>query len=475
MMRATGLTLSLFAALVSTPAIAAGLTPDQYLEQVKTQNEEVKGAISSSEASQRRSESASLALAWSLYMNGGYKSDAKLYPLPFVTYGKVDYASYNVGFSKVTSFGLETKVGYSLMHTQYNGLNVPGVTGTVEFFDTTPMFEFKQSVWGNGFGRKTRADQESAQATMLEGRFRSRNQARSLLIKAEETYWQLALVRERVEVSKKALDQAEKIYAWAKRRSENNLADDVDALQAQAALEIRRVDLQTAEDDERTASRMFNRFRNVDSDSVDDALSEVGSDNLLVFNVPAIQPQRDDVKMAEMQQKGAAARAASAAETYKPTLDVYGNYALNGRAAGLGQALGNPFQAGRPTWEVGFRFNMPLDRELASESVAGARQEQMAAEMILQQKLRDQEQDWKELQRKIGELKNRLKMQQTLVSVQKTKLQRERERLKGGRTTTFQVLSFEQDFALSRLGEIGAKSALVQAITQVKQYDGGAL
>lgn len=472
MQRAMRVFLILVMGTFGFAAWAGELSPEAFLGQVRNQNEEVKGAIDSSEGSLKRSEAASLALSWSLFLNGAYKSDARLYPVPLMSYTSIETQNYSLGFRKLTSFGMEAKVGYSLMHTDYRNLVVGGTPSPLAFFDTTPFIELKQSLWSNGFGRATQADQESAQAMMLESRFRSRQQARSLLIRAEEAYWQLALIRERIEVSKRALEQAEKIYKWAKQRSERNLADDVDALQAEAALELRRLEVQTALDDERAASRALNKMRNIDSDVVEDTLVEVKSDTLLGFKAPDIKPERDDVKMAEFQQKAAMARAASAAEQYRPTLDVYGNYALNGRANNASQALGNPFQAGRPTWEVGLRFNMPLDRGIASEAIAGANLEQQAAEMILRQKQRDQQQDWLDLQRRIADLQKRLQLSQTLVNVQKTKLQKERERLNAGRTTTFQVLSFEQDFAQSRIAEIGAKNALIQAITQVKQYGG---
>jgi len=471
MLRAAGLVLTFSVSTVSFPLYAGSLTPEGFLEQVRNQNEEVKGAIESSEGSLKRSGAAGLQLSWALFANANFKSDARLPPLPFYTLNRLETQNYSVGLRKLTSFGLEAKVGYALMDTRYFGMTIGG-DPNLHFLDATPIVELKQSLWSNGFGRTTRADQDAALATALEGRFRSRHQARSLLIKAEQTYWQLALAREKVEVSKKALEQAEKIAGWAKQRVDRNLADEVDALQAQAALELRRLELQSAQDDERTAARVFNRFRSVDSDKVDDALTEAGSESLLKFQPPTWKPEGDDVKMVEMQMKGAAARAASAIEAYRPTFDVYGSYALNGRNAAVGAALGNPFQAGRPTWELGMKFVMPLDRGLASEAIGGAQQEQQAAEMIVRQKQRDQDQDWQELQRKIAELKHRLQLTQSLVNVQKTKLQRERERLAAGRTTTFQVLSFEQDFAQSRLAEIGAKTALVQAITQVKQYGG---
>lgn len=112
------------------------------------------------------------------------------------------------------------------------------------------------------------------------------------------------------------------------------------------------------------------------------------------------------------------------------------------------------------------------DRGLASEAAAGYRKEQMGAEMTFRQKQTDLMNEWSDLKKRIAEFKVRLKLTQGLVAAQKAKLALERERLNTGRTTTFQVLMFEQDYAQSKLGEIGAKAALVRALTQLKVYGG---
>lgn len=457
----------------SFPTFADELSVESYLKEVRNKNEAVAGAILQSEGSQARSKEGELSTTAALFSDAEYRINGQLPLIPITSYDSINMFKYNLGVKKTFSFGLDAKLYYSVMHTNYvNQSSSFGAIPAINFFDTTPTLELSQQLWGNGFGRTVRARQDQAEAGMLATSFANRHLAKSLLASAEEVYWALSLARERKEIAHDALEQAKKIYKWNASRVERNLADEVDALQSKAALEASELDYQLACDTERQSARAFNKMRNVDSDVVEQDLPELEADKLLSRSVPESKPQRDDVKAAEQQQRAAIAGGTVSKEGLRPTLEVYGTAAMNGRNAAFGAALQNPFEANRPTWVAGVRFNMPLDRSLASQSMAGVLKEQMAAEMSYRQKQKDLVQDWQDLTHKIKELKYRLKLSKGISATQKLKLQRERQRLTSGRTTTFQVLQFEQDFSRAKLGEIGAKTELVRALTQLKLYGG---
>ncbi len=459
---------------LATQASADALTPEQYLQEVQTRNEDYKGQIQNSEGSARRAGEGELATATLLYANAEYNSDSRLPVLPLFTYDAINMHNYSLGVKKLTSFGLDIKAYYLLMHTKYmNGL-LGGVTPvSVDFWDARPTVELSQSLWANGFGRATRANEERARAGATAQSLMARHASRAFLVQAEDTYWRLSLARERLEISHVAVEQAEKIHKWNQERVERNLGDEVDALQARAALEMRELELQAAKNEEASAARLFNRMRNIASDQVPQVLIEPRSEDLLDRKIPAsVKPMRDDVLAAEQNQRAAIAGSVSAVEKLRPELTAYANYGLNGRDPALGASLGNPFSASRPTYAVGLKFAMPLDRALVSETAAGYRQEQIAAEMIYRQKLNDQKQEWQDLIHRVRESKTKLKLSRTLVESQRLKLKRERERLKSGRTTTFQVLMFETDYAKAQAAEIMAKGELVRTLNQLKLYGG---
>lgn len=446
------------------------LSPEDYLKVVRTKNEEIRGAIAASEGALKRSEEAELMTSTAVFANAEYAQDGMLPVMPFFTQDSINTQRLSLGVKKTTTFGLDAKFYYLMRHTNY--VNMSAGFPPIKFYDTRPTLELTQSLWSNGFGRSTRANQAAAEAGALASSYAQSYKVKSLLAAAEDSYWGLVLAREKVEVTHIALEQAQKTYKWSSERVKRNLADDVDGLQAKAALEVRQLEMQVALDEERSAARMFNRFRSENSDVVTVQLAKLSSEELIDRKIHDTKPQRDDVKAAEQQQKAAIAAASASIEKTNPTLDVSAMYGLNGRNPNAASALGDPFGANRPSFSVGLNFAMPLDRGLASEAAAGYRKEQMGAEMTFRQKQTDLMNEWSDLKKRIAEFKVRLKLTQGLVAAQKAKLALERERLNTGRTTTFQVLMFEQDYAQSKLGEIGAKAALVRALTQLKVYGG---
>ncbi len=465
----------LMVALAFAPsAFAEPLTPEQFIKEVQSKNEDYKGQVQSSEGSALRAGEGGLATSTMLFANAEYNSDSKLPVLPLFTYDAINMHNYSLGVKKLTTFGLDIKAYYLLLHTKYvNGLLGGSTPVTVDFFDARPTIELSQSLWANGFGRATRANEDRARAAATAQSLMARHASRAFLVQAEDTYWRLSLARERLEISHVAAEQAEKIYKWNAERVERNLGDEVDALQAKAALEMRQLELQAAKDEERAASRLFNRMRNLASDQVPQTLVEPRSEDLLERKIPNdIKPMRDDVRAAEQNQRAAVAGSIAAIEKLRPELTAYANYGINGRDPALGASLGNPFSAGRPTYAIGVKFAMPLDRSVVNDTAAGYRQEQIAAEMIYRQKLNDQKQEWQDLIHRVRDVKAKLRLSRSLVEVQRLKLKRERDRLKSGRTTTFQVLMFETDYAQAQAAEIMAKGELVRTLNQLKLYGG---
>src|SRR5436853_103260 len=71
-------------------------------------------------------------------------------------------------------------------------------------------------------------------------------QMQNVVIQAASAYWNLALVRETVRVARDAFGRTEALLKWHDKRVNNGLADKADLLQAEAALQTSRINLQTA-------------------------------------------------------------------------------------------------------------------------------------------------------------------------------------------------------------------------------------
>ena len=469
--------LVLFSSLAFTAQAADLYRSDAYLKDVRANNLEVKSALQAAEGARRRSQEGDLVTSPAFYTQAQAGADSKLPVLAFFNYTKLETQGVSLGVSQLTSWGQQLKVYYNAIHYNYVDLvfPTPGAGPKTRFFDTQPGLEVTQSFWSNSFGRGTRATRTLLESQAMASSYASQFRARAALAAAEETYWKLVIVREKLSISAVALEQARKIFEWSSNRAKRHLGDEADALQARAALEARELEIQIARDEERTASRAFNKTRQLDSDQVKELLEPLPLEKLTKLKAENRMDKREDVRAAEEQQKAAIAGAAAASEKDSPTLDLTGSLSFNGRNDNLGPSIGDPFSAGRTTWALGAKFILPLDRGAASDAVNGWHQEEKAAELMLQQKLFEQEQDWKDLGKKLEEAQRRLELAQKLVAAQKTKLEYERARLKQGRTITFQVLSFEQDYAQAQLMQLQAESVLVSLNSYLKLFVGGTL
>jgi len=134
-------------------------------------------------------------------------------------------------------------------------------------------------------------------------------------------------------------------------------------LQAEALVKARELELVSARNEERSASRVFNSSRNIDSEHVQEILSEIDSTTINELKIPARATLRDDVKAAREAARAAGANAVMSTERNKPTLDLVGNLALNGQTgfyptSDLSTSIANSASFRRPTAAIGFRFVM---------------------------------------------------------------------------------------------------------------------
>jgi outer membrane protein TolC len=466
--------LGIYAALHCPASRADGvLSLNAYLSEVRNKNQAVQGAVESSKASVERRQEKDLATSPTLFANVSVAADSKIPQLPFFTYDQINAHSYSLGISQMTSFGLQGKLYYALDYTSFLNPILPGGGSGAfpfQFYDARPVIELSESIWGNGFGKSVRAGADLIEAQTKAAEFGSKFQARSLLLQAESAYWRLVVARSMVTIEDEALTQAKDIYDYTARRERSNLGEASDALQAKAAWELRKLELKSAKDEERSAARAFNALRNVASNEVTEGLDELTTESVNALTPPARAKLRDDVVAAKHSLEATSASAVLAVEKNKPTLDVFASLALNGRDTTIGGVMGNSYTANRPTRSVGAKLVIPLDLGAAEAARHGAIRDRDAAEMTYQQKLMDQERSWTDLTEKLQEAKERLELSTTIEKAQQDKMKNERKRLNLGRTTTYQVLLFEQDLSQSQLARLKAQADVLGIYTQMKLF-----
>lgn len=470
---------ALFAGSVaSLPAWSAGsLSLDRYLEQVRIDNKDVRSSLLASEGAAMYLEKGTLLLAPTAFGDISYLDDKKP-PLTTLTGDRTAKSTYTLGVRKLTTFGLEGQVSYSLIHTQlfnvptFNIAGVGSISPPSNYYEGRTEIVLTQSVWRNGFGRGTRANQELLEAQASATRHTENFSIKSQLAVAESAYWRLALARETLNVSRESIERAMKIRDWAARRERFALGDKADRLQAEAALSLRKLDLQAAEDESRQAALAFNAARQIDSDEVPERLQTPTLKKLLALKAPDRAEFREDVLAAKDVTRAAQANVELALQQLSPDIQLYGLGALNSRDNGATTAVSDSFKTDRPTWLVGLRFSAPLDLPQILQSRKGHALQREAAELDFERKVFEQENAWKDLNRTLSETQRRLQLSQEIEGAQREKLMYEKKRHEKGRTTTYQVLLFEQDFASAQLTRIARERDVLAVLAQMKVFRG---
>ena len=301
--------------------------------------------------------------------------------------------------------------------------------------------------------------------------FQNENQSVSYLAQAESAYWKLSAWKDVVKIQETALKAAQNIFDYVSRKKKMNLGEEADVVQARALVEARTLELQVAQNEQKEAARAYNRFLNQPADAPIGELESVNYASLENIAVPQNRPgDRYDVKATEAQLATAKASSQLVNERNKPTLDVFGNYALNGRDKEQAEAMKEAGYTDTDTAYVGVRFNMPLNFGATGDAKAGALKAERAAEYNRQYALYSQEQDWINLTKNLSDARDNLRLLGRIETAQKTKLDVERSRLRQGRTTTYQVLLFEQDYSQAALSRVKSAANILALQTQLKLY-----
>lgn len=451
---------------------SAQLTLNDFLTQVGEKNQGVVANKLVAEGTQGREEEGRLIFRPSLFAQGQVMVDKKPVGNPSTQGTQTDSEYATAGVMQNFDFGLKGQLSYTLYHTQIYNAGTTFVP-LADYNDGSAKIELSQSLWRNLWGKENKAQADIIDSQAKASKHLANFTVQSTLATAESIYWSLSQTRKIIKVQQDNLSRAKQLREWNQRRISTGLAERSDFLQADSNLKLREYELQSALQQQNLLQRTFNSMRGIDGNLVAEELEPVDSKNLKSIAAPAKAELREDTKAALEQQTIAKSNAALAIERNKPTFELYGSYAFNGRDADRADAISNSFKTNHTTSAVGIRFNTPLDFGTTNSAIEGYKKEQMAAEINYQKKVFDQDREWNDLLTKFEDAKVKLEFVEKIAEAQRVKTLNERNRLNNGRTTTFQVLSFELDSAQSELLRIQTETDLLNIYAQLKIFSAG--
>jgi outer membrane protein TolC len=128
------------------------------------------------------------------------------------------------------------------------------------------------------------------------------------------------------------------------------------------------------------------------------------------------------------------------------------------------------FQFTYPTWNLGAQFNLPLDVFTAQRVSEGYQKNYESAALNLKDKQLELAQDWARLKSRLEDVDRRLGMAADIEEIQKKKADQEKKRLEYGRTTEFQLLSFENDYNAARLNRLSVILEKLSILAQAEWW-----
>jgi outer membrane protein TolC len=157
-------------------------------------------------------------------------------------------------------------------------------------------------------------------------------------------------------------------------------------------------------------------------------------------------------------------------EKNKPNLNLSLSYLKQGRdldAAGADAAV---FDQQKESYMVGVQFSVPLNLGNMNDSKNGYEQLRRSQALSEQARQRGEAIQWRNAVDQAKALSEQLTIVRQLETIQKNKADLERSKYNNGRSTTYQVLNFEQDYVNTRNQRINLERDLRKFINSLSLF-----
>ena len=440
---------------------------ETYLKDVRTKNHDIISSQSAIKGSSGTSEASSLGFSPIAFTSYTYTDDKADNSLKTLGASESKTSTLMLGVSQKFRYGFNLDVKYALIDVKYDKTSedIPS-----ENYISSPSLSLKISLWQDIGGRSSRAQEQAALSGSQAKIYAEKYKIRMTEYQAELTYWGLALARRMVEIQQDNLSRAKKQLDWTKSRYNRSLADASDLVQIEALVQNYTLALKQAQESVRSTSISFNNMRGSESLQVNEKLQPFNTSILEKLKVPTSVGYRTDVKAALYSLEASKLQAKLSKDKLRPSLDLSSTYSLKNIKGTRSDALSDSFETDTPTWSVGLTLSTPLDFGILSRAKAGYDHEVAAAKENFDKQVIDQKVEWQNYLKKLQYSKENLAHSTKLKEIQKTKLQYEKDKYNKGRTTLFQVLSYETEYASSTANELTSLLEVVKNYAYLKTY-----
>lgn len=444
------------------------LTLQDYKKQVFEKDPQTISLRTQMESYDKVKSQADMLTSVNVFANAGWLDDQRPTTNPGFQGNQTLSETLTLGLQQQTAYGLKWSLSQNYQKTDIKNASTTAVPQP-KYYDNFPKLELSLPLWRNWLGKETQSDQSQI-------RLQSEVQYKKAKIdwiqrqnEIEETYFNLLSKQETYQIQKDSLSRAQKILQWSESRFKRNLIDEGDLFQAQAAVQSRELNLVAAFNELQTATRKFNSLLGLASDETKVQL-QVENINLARLNLNKNEAKkRLDIELRADQIEAQKRSYQVQKEKMKPSLDLQVQGWTQGRDVTYRSAQKNTFKDEDYLF-VGVGFSMPLDQFKASRIRTGYSDLIQSQQQLEEVRQRDLALNWQDTVEQASQIKQQLEIVRRLEDLQRKKADSERAKLNQGRSTTFQVLNFEQEYLLTRNQRIQTEFLARQFLNSLALY-----
>jgi outer membrane protein TolC len=461
--------LSVFTAHAKN-AQAQTLTLDEYTKQVVAHSHALKRSSKQIEISQENIKGFGQATAPQLVSNATILRDRQP-PQGFPSYSALNAETFGIGVEQQFNTGTKAAVNVEWQNSKLIDMTpAPGVPSSdVDGGQFVPSISVSQSLWQNRFGSHLKLQEETLRQLEYSSKYAHESQEKLIGLEAKLTYLNLLFAKDRLNLTKKTLRNAEKIFDYVDSRFKKSLAEKSDLLQAQALVSARRYELQRVESDVQNAATNFNFLRGSTSNTVQESIESMRTIAAEEDITPVIT-SRSELKNIEAQIQLVSVSAQLEADKAKPSLEAFVKYSMKSNQSDLAEATAKVIDPYHPQTAIGVSLRMPLNADLAQSSTRVAILQREALNQQLEETKQAFYKDIQSLSEKLAMAKKSFAIAKQLEEIQKSRVQNEQKEFRNGRSTTYQNLLAIQDLSQAELGRLQVEFEITALKTQLALY-----
>jgi len=316
-----------------------------------------------------------------------------------------------------------------------------------------------------------------------------REQVTTTIVQVEDAYWDLATAREAIDATQHAYDAATELTRETKMRVELGTAAGIDVISAESAAAAAERDLVVAKT---TLQLQEARLKTMIAKDIDPELDAAAIDPTDPLPDPRTTPapdvtqavatamaHRPELLSAQQDLKNQDISARFTKNGLLPSVNAFGLFAaaglgadaLNANAGTIGSLM-QDFQAQYPEYAAGVSATIPLRNRSAQADNLRARLEEQQLQLQLQ---RSRQQIGLEVRQAIISLvqgRAQVTASHEAVRLANESVDAEREKLKAGVSTTFDVILRERDQVAALQSDVAAVAAYAKALVDFDRATG---